>query len=402
MKEVLAVDIGSDAVKVVIGEEEEGRLLVKGYSEVPARGALRAGTVLDMKGAAEVITEAVRSAAQMANVRPELLAQVVGITGAQVHNKGCRGAVAVKGKQVTETDIARVKEQAKVSLRLPSNHEVIYLHPNFFTLDDGRAVRNPVGFSTKRLEMSGYVVTAERGYLENLQNCLRETPLSEPTLFFQPIAASFGVLNKEDFSEGAVLLDLGKAMTQVAVWADGMLVHADVLRGGGEYLVDRVAREFRLTRQTASWLIKTYGRLDEVQDEILSIRDPRHGTQHSVSRARLGEVLASTLEEHLGGVLSTLEGSGVLEAVSSGTVLVLVGGLAKLEGIEALAQDVFDMPAVVGRPKGVELYEPELDDPRFAVAVGLLRMALREEGKSLKGGIFKGLREVFKKIKEVF
>ncbi len=405
MREVLAVDLGSQSVKAVVGEQDGERLLIKGYSQVPTEGALRAGGILDMAKASEKISEAARSAAQVAGVRAELLDHAVGITGAQVHAKGCRGTVATRGSRgITEADIKRAKEQAKISLRLPSDHEVLYLYPNYYLLDNKTSTRNPLNFQSRRLEIVGYVVTAERTYLDNLMVCLIETPISEPVLFFQPIAASFGVLSDEDFEEGAILLDIGRSITQLAVWREGMLLHVDVVPGGGANLAEAVAREFKTTKALAQWAIEQYGFAGEgpFQDETIVLRDPHHNTQHEISRSRLGEVVGSALEAQLARVSESLDSSGVFSMISPGTVLVLVGGVANLPGVDALAQEIFGMPAVIGKPKGIEAYEPEVEDPRFAVAVGLVKMALKEEGKSLKRGFLKGLSDLIKKIKEVF
>jgi cell division protein FtsA len=59
--------------------------------------------------------------------------------------------VAVKSKDVSQSDVAHVVETAK-AINIPSDQRLLLVEPQEFVID-GQEVREPVGMSGKRLEV---------------------------------------------------------------------------------------------------------------------------------------------------------------------------------------------------------------------------------------------------------
>jgi cell division protein FtsA len=58
---------------------------------------------------------------------------------------------------------------------------------------------------------------------------------------------------------------------------------------------------------------------------------------------------------------------------------VLCGGTAQLQGLRALASDVFQMPVRIGAPSGLYGLTDQVVGPAYATAVGLLRWGLDQD-----------------------
>ncbi|MEO0181179.1 MAG: cell division protein FtsA [candidate division WOR-3 bacterium] len=375
---ILGIDLGSGFIRCVAGEVRDGRVFITGAAQVPSRG-IRGGVIVNMDRASACIKAVVAETCRIADLKPENLIPAAGITGRYIYSKGSSGLVTVKkGKPIREEDVKRVLEQAK-SISLPAGHEIIYVHPNQYAVDSTRGIRNPIGLAGIRLELEAYIITADRVFLENITACLSGAGIHQPLFFFQPIAASYGVMDDEDFEEGAVLLDIGRTTTGVAVWQDEMLLNVDVIELGGDYITEAIASEFPMSQATASHLKEKYGvvggyyTVDETEE--ITVRDPKRGVEYKVDRKRLSVVIEQAVGDLLMRIKDELERAGLYRVTRAGTPILLVGGTSTLPGAREMAEEIFNLPATVATPRGVEPFSDTVAGPDFAVSAGLLKMA---------------------------
>jgi cell division protein FtsA len=79
----------------------------------------------------------------------------------------------------------------------------------------------------------------------------------------------------------------------------------------------------------------------------------------------------------------------------------LCGGGARIPGIQAMAEQIFQMPAFLGKTNSISSLKSALDQPEFATAIGLVKFgSLQQKRKPASGladGIKKTLVEIFRK-----
>lgn len=98
-----------------------------------------------------------------------------GITGSHIRGINSSGMVAVKDKEVTPIDVARVVETAK-AINISSDQRLLLVAPQEFVID-GQDVREPVGMSGMRLEAKVHIVTGAQSAAENIIKCIRRCGL---------------------------------------------------------------------------------------------------------------------------------------------------------------------------------------------------------------------------------
>jgi len=82
---------------------------------------------------------------------------------------------------------------------------------------------------------------------------------------------------------------------------------------------------------------------------------------------------------------------------------VLTGGSAKIEGLVELAEEVFHMPVRLGVPQYVTGLVDVVRNPIYSTGVGLLLFGHQNrDQRSLEGGLGKGLRGVWDRMKGWF
>src|SRR5690606_6236443 len=108
---VVGLDIGTAKIMVVVAEvQPNGQLKLAGLG-VSASHGLKRGVVVNSDATVQSIQAALKEAELMADCR---IARVyTGITGSHIRGINSSGMVAIKDREVTAADVARVIETAK-------------------------------------------------------------------------------------------------------------------------------------------------------------------------------------------------------------------------------------------------------------------------------------------------
>jgi len=91
----------------------------------------------------------------------------------------------------------------------------------------------------------------------------------------------------------------------------------------------------------------------------------------TMSRHTLAEVIEPRYQELFELIHEEIKASGLEEQIAAG--IVLTGGTVKMEGAVEFAEEIFQMPVRIGTPNNIKGLTDYVNDPSFAVAIGLLQ-----------------------------
>jgi cell division protein FtsA len=115
-----------------------------------------------------------------------------------------------------------------------------------------------------------------------------------------------------------------------------------------------------------------------------------------VSLHDLHTIIHLRIEEILEMIRAELEKQGLLHLL--GSRVVLVGGGSFLKNVDILAQKVFGMPCMLGKPFNVSGLAVVTDGPQYAAPVGMLRYGVSTYEKEAAAGVLKSLfQSLFRK-----
>src|SRR3546814_10199334 len=83
---------------------------------------------------------------------------------------------------------------------------------------------NPLGFYANRLGVDIHVITANTPPIRNLDLSVRQAHMGVDKIVAAPVASGLSCLAAEERELGVALVELGAGVTNVAVFARGMLV----------------------------------------------------------------------------------------------------------------------------------------------------------------------------------
>ncbi len=366
---VCGLDVGTTKICAIIGElNADGVVDIIGVGTSPSRG-LRRGVVVNIDLTVSSIKKAMDDAELMAGRRSESV--FAGISGGHIKGINSHGVIAIKNREVTTNEVARVIDAAR-AVAIPLDREVIHILPQEFVVDDQGGIREPVGMAGVRLEAKVHIITGAVSAAQNIIRCAHRSGLTVNDLVLQQMAAAEAVLSPDEKELGVALIDIGGGTTDLAVFIEGAIQHTAVIPVGGDQLTNDIAVGLRTPTGEAEKIKKRYGcALANLVNRDETIHVPGVGGRQPrvLAKSVLAEITEPRLEEILGLAKREMEKYNILRSVASG--IVLTGGSVAIQGVAELAEQIFDMPVRLGYPVGVSGLVDVVNSPVYATGVGL-------------------------------
>ena len=369
---VVGLDIGTAKVMVVVAEVMPGGELKLAGLGIAASNGLKRGVVVNIDATVQSIQQALKEAELMADCK--ITRVYTGITGSHIRGINSSGMVAVKDKEVTAADVARVVETAR-AINISTDQRLLLVEPQEFVID-GQDVKEPIGMSGIRLEAKVHIVTGAQSAAENIIKCVRRCGLEVEHLMLNPLASSLAVLTDDEKELGVAMVDIGAGTTDVAIFTNGAIRHTAVIPIAGDLITSDIAMALRTPTKDAEEIKVESGYAKqlltdaETQVEVpgLGDRGPR-----LLSRQALAGVIEPRVEEIFALVHQVIRESGYEEVLSSG--IVLTGGSCVMPGMVELGEDIFLKPVRRGIPKYSNALSDMVAQPRASTVMGLLEEA---------------------------
>ncbi len=162
---LIGLDIGTSKVVAIVGEvNDDGEIEIIGIGSHVSRG-LKKGVVVNIESTVQSIQHAVEEAELMAGC--DISSVYAGIAGSHIRSLNSHGIVAIREREVTESDLDRVIDAAR-AVAIPADQRVLHVMPQEFVIDDQEGIREPVGMSGVRLEAKVHLVTGAMGAAQNI------------------------------------------------------------------------------------------------------------------------------------------------------------------------------------------------------------------------------------------
>ena len=405
---LVSLDIGTTKVQTIIAEisDSEGpvsdRIEVLGVGSAPSTG-IRRGVVVDIEQTVQAIRESVEQARRMAGA--DVHAAIVGVTGEHIASLNSRGVIAIThaNREVTQEDVDRVLENSRVIV-LPPDREIIHALPRGYSLDGQNGIRSPVGMSGTRLEVETHIVTGATTFLRNVATCVERAGLHVEDMVLEPIATGEAVLIDAERDLGVALLDIGGGTSDLAIFRGGDICYSAVIPVGGEYVTKDISAGLRVSREEAERIKLAFGRARAPEhDADVSFTFLPLGAAEPIALTvrELSEIVGPRAQEILHLLKAELNRSNYAGHLPAG--LVLSGGGAMLNGLQALSVEITGMPTRIGYPAAIGGQAALVTSPASATGVGLIRWGARTHARAnarrdLPGGLFGAISHWIRRV----
>lgn len=353
-----------------------GELIVLGTGQRESRGVKR-GYIADMAATEAAVREAVEQAERIAGINIENV--WVGFSAGGLVSDVAEVEFELGGHRVEQQDIDALLSAGRNSID-PQGRMVLHAQPALYTLDGLTGVKKPLGLHADRLGVHIHVVAADGSPVRNLDLCVRSAHLEVKSIIASPVATGLACLSEEERELGVALVEMGAGITNVSLFAGGMLVGLTSIPVGAQDITDDIASAFGTRRQQAERMKCFHGSAnasprdnhDMIPVVPISAEDgvsDGGGEGAQITKAQLIGVIRQRLEHQMGEVraaLARLKFEGPV-----GRQVVLTGGGAELKGVADYAQQALGRSVRIGRPRGLTALPEAHGGPAFATLAGL-------------------------------
>jgi len=372
---ITGIDIGSANVRIVVAQpvktaNDEEQLNIIGVVEMPAQGVSK-GSIVGIEDAVSSISNALENAERMIGL--PVNNAWVGISGTHVNSQESNGVIAISrtSGEIQEDDVERVIEAAR-SIAAPVNYEVLHVIPKSFTIDNQSGIKDPIGMSGIRLEVTTQVIRGLTAHIKNLTKSIYRTGLDINDLILSSLAASEAVLSVRQKELGVALVDIGAATTNIIVFEEGDVLHTAIIPIGADHITSDIAIGLQTSIEMAERVKIEYGSCQPSEfekKEMVNLQD-LGGESQEFSRKYIAEIIEARVEEIFEKVDSELQKinrSGLLPAG-----IVLIGAGVKLSKIVEVGKKKAMLPVSLGQMQSFTTAVDTVHDVSFATALGLV------------------------------
>jgi cell division protein FtsA len=356
---------------------------VLGYGLQPSRG-LKAGAVIDLDGAEQVLRAAVTQAEEAAGLTVEEV--MVGVGGSRLKSHAFEAETRIADRIVADADADRLGAAGR-NYAQRDGRALLHLERLAYRLDGAAGVSSPRGMAGDLLTADFHAVTAEEAPLRNLLHVVERALLAPAGVAPAAYASGLAVTTEAERQLGVTVIDMGAGATALAMLADGHLIALETVALGGQHVTFDIARTLSAPFAEAERLKTLHGSVEEgaaTAREVVSyaLSGGPEPALEEATKADINEIVAGRMTDLLGHALERIERSGVGD--QAGHTVVLTGGGSQLRGLAELAQDLLGRPVRIGQPEAAPGLPAAYCNPVFSTAVGLIPIAL-DPGVRLDG-----------------
>ena len=394
---IAGLEIGTSKICVVVGEMGTGGTPnIIGIGQAKSRG-VRKGEIAEPVLVEKDVRTAIGEAEQMANV--EIRSVYLGVTGDHIRsfcNHGTHPIVSAD-REITEEDVQDVIKNAK-AINLPMENSIIHAIRQHFQVDTQTGIINPVGMYGAKVEVDVHVVHGHGNRLKNSIAVVKSMQLEVEEVVFNGLASALALLSNEQKELGSLVIDIGGGTTDYAVYVDGIIKHTGVLAVGGDHVSNDLAYGLKVPLGRAEQLKLEHASAvlqPEIKGQTVELPGQLGLPSRIINLEHLHRITSLRLEEIFELIAREISNLGWLERLRAGVYL--CGGGAQIPHIQVLAENVFQLPAFLGKTNSISGLKSALDQPEFATGIGLVRFGSLQQKRKSRGGLMHALTEVFKR-----
>nr|MBU1328386.1 cell division protein FtsA [Candidatus Omnitrophota bacterium] len=343
---ICGLDIGASNVRVLIANSDQN---VLGFGQAPTKGFSKS-VVSNLGLLSDAIETSVMKAEEMAKVKVRKV--ITNVSGVHIRTFQSRGSVHISDRpsEITKDDIKRCIESAKV-IAMSLDREAVHLVPVRFFIDDKMEINDPLGLFGSKLDVDLNIITSLVTVLQNITKAINLAGYEADELIVSGAGTGLAIFKEEELMNGAVLIDVGKEITEASLFIDGKILDSFTFPFGGDDLTQALQDNLKIM-------------FDEAEDMKI-----KYGL---VTKSEITNLLSPMVEAVLEDIHKKLE--PFLKNKKSLPHVSVVGGVAKMDGFIEAIEKVFKMPVNIGSLKS----EGKINDITFACSLGLMKHGVKK------------------------
>lgn len=338
-----SVDLGSDTIKVLVGEIYNNKLNVLATSSAKAKG-IKKGLIVDANEALSTIRSAISEVESKLSIS---ISKVIATVPAYYSNFDIVGGEIdlVNDFRVTGNDIVKVLQSA-VKGKIKNDRELVNIIPIDFSLDDKKKIKDPKNLFGKKLGVKAMMITTPSKNVQSIISIFQSLEIDVVDISLGSISDYAEFKSNTMDKDVSAIINIGYDTTTVSLFNKGIIINSEVIQIGGKNIDNDISYVFKIDKKESINLKenfavahKKFSRVNEVREVITINRDLINITQYDIS-----QVVMSRLLE----ILKLAKKQTYLLTNRQISYIIITGGVSEMPGILYLIDEVFGNNTKIG------------------------------------------------------
>ncbi len=354
-----SIDIGSDAIKLVVCELYNGNLNLLAASSVPSKGVKR-GLIINPELAKESIEKAFAEVKSMLGFEIKKVLATISLYKAE--HKIVKSACEVKNNIITANEINTLYERA-VKCNKVLNMELITLFPIDFTIDDKTRVIDPKGKSGSRLSARWMMLLSPKKNIYSVASILEQMGIEVVDISVSSIGNL--CLNKHKSNRDGIgfIVDIGSDTTTISLYNKKIPIASKIITMGGRDIDSDISFMYKINIEEAKKIKHRFVRCSKkfINPDEYYENTNNDGDIVRINQAEVSEIATSRMEE----IISLVKNEINLLTNKPIQYIILTGGSSNLKDLHRFTSEILDSKTEI---EEIEIIGAR--DNKYSVALG--------------------------------
>lgn len=356
-----ALDIGSNTIKVVVGEFIGTKLNILSAVKVTSRGYVN-NYILDKEALISRIKEAISKTEEELNIKIRKV--ILNVPTYNLDFKLTDGRVELEENIVKSNDIVRLLQDVSKN-KIDHKNEIICTLPIMFKVDDEETI-NPYGKHGNILYVKSILVSTDKKAIYDLATIVNSCNLDIIDITTTGLVDYYNFKSKELDTKNIAIVNLGSTTTNISIFSKGIFINNKIIDDGGFYIDKEIASVYNLKRNETEYLkeklaLAVINNADEKETITLT---NKNGEEITVNQYELSKIVS----EKMDNLLKIIKKNINLLTKKEISYIIITGGLSEIKDINLLINNVFNKNGKIGKINNLGAR-----DNSYSVALGMLK-----------------------------
>lgn len=356
-----ALDIGSNTIKVVVGEFIGTKLNILSAIKVTSRGYVN-NYILDKEALISRIKEAISKTEEELNIKIRKV--ILNVPTYNLDFKLTDGRVELEENVVKSNDIVRLLQDVSKN-KIDHKNELICTLPIMFKVDDEETI-NPYGKHGNILYVKSILVSTDKKTIYDLATIVNSCNLDIIDITTTGLVDYYNFKSKELDTKNIAIVNLGSTTTNISIFSKGIFINNKIIDDGGFYIDKEIASVYNLKRNETEYLkeklaLAVINNADEKETITLT---NKNGEEITVNQYELSKIVS----EKMDNLLKIIKKNINLLTKKEISYIIITGGLSEIKDINLLINNVFNKNGKIGKINNLGAR-----DNSYSVALGMLK-----------------------------
>ena len=365
MRKIMAsLDIGANALKLVVAETVGEKLNILGVSTIP-NNTIKKGKIINKEELVNKLKELFKDINDRLGF--EVTKTLVIVPSSSAEFTLGTGKINVKSEDgiITAEDIVSVVKKSAYHV-VQDNMELVTIMPINYTLEDGTKVLEPKNLISKTLEVKTVIISALKSEVYDYLECFEKINVDVVDIAFASIGDYFQFRNKEFDKQVGAIINIGEQTTCVSIINKGVLTNTSTTYLGGSNVTNDIAYIYKIDKEKAKDIKEEFALAHKrmaISAETINIKN-KDEKNISINQYEVSEVVESRLKE----ILNLAKKQINVLTKKEISYIILTGGVTETKDFNLVAESIFGKNVTLGN-----IHELGVRNNIYSSVVGIIK-----------------------------